>query len=174
LLYILEHTPNPCITFSLDSLNSAFKFLLAMYLPTAISEGLTPLNLVCLGAILGITAHLKFFIRGEWHVHAPMILCTHATAFMLLLSFLSHGAYLCTSYFLTLFGSIVLYRLLLHRLTRAGFDGPVLARVSKLWHVWHSRRSQNHLFLDKLYHQYGDFVRTGILETISLRSKPVD
>jgi hypothetical protein len=139
-----------------------------MDLSTTIAKGLTPRILIYLGAVLGPTAHLGLFIRGEWHVHAPMLLCSHFAGFTLLTLFLHQGFYLCSSYCITLFGSIVLYRLLFHRLIRAGFDGPKLARISKLWHVWHCRRSTNHLFLHKLHGQYGDFVRTGMMALPSL------
>lgn len=132
-----------------------------MDLSTSITQGLTPRILICLGAVMGPTAHLLFFIRGEWHVHAPTLFCSHFTGFALIILFFPQAFYLFSSYCISLFGSIVLYRLVFHRLTRAGFDGPKLARVSKLWHVWHSRDSRNHLFLHNLHSQYGDFIRTG-------------
>ncbi|PVI04480.1 cytochrome P450 [Periconia macrospinosa] len=61
----------------------------------------------------------------------------------------------------SLFSSIGVYRVFFHKLR--SFPGPYLARVSKLWHVWKcvKSRSRNHLILDDLYKQYGDFVRTG-------------
>lgn len=54
---------------------------------------------------------------------------------------------------------MTIYRLFFHPLRR--FPGPVLARVSKLWHVFHCINSRNYLLLDKLHLQYGEFVRTG-------------
>lgn len=65
-------------------------------------------------------------------------------------------------YLSSLFTSILVYRLSFHRL--GTFPGPVLARSSKLWHAWKVRYSKNHLLLDRLHHQYGDFVRTGALK----------
>ena len=41
------------------------------------------------------------------------------------------------------------------------FPGPALAKVSKLWNVAHCLGSKNHLLLDGLHKEYGDFVRTG-------------
>ena len=62
---------------------------------------------------------------------------------------------------MALLTSIAVYRVLFHRLSRAGFPGPPLARISKFWHVWACRDSKNHLVLDRLAQVYGDFVRTG-------------
>ncbi|KAK2591112.1 hypothetical protein QQS21_011200 [Conoideocrella luteorostrata] len=65
------------------------------------------------------------------------------------------------TYLVSLFTSILFYRIFFHQLTKFGFNGPLHMRTSKLWHVWHCRKSQNHLFLDDLNKKYGDFVRTG-------------
>ncbi|KAK2745695.1 hypothetical protein FQN57_003592 [Myotisia sp. PD_48] len=51
--------------------------------------------------------------------------------------------------------------LFFHRLTIAGFRGPKIASVTKIWHMWKCRSSKNHLVLDELHQKYGDFVRTG-------------
>ncbi len=63
------------------------------------------------------------------------------------------------TYFGSLFFSIVVYRVFFHR-TRH-FPGPKLAAVSKFYHTLHATDSRQHLFLDRLHKQYGDFVRTG-------------
>lgn len=63
------------------------------------------------------------------------------------------------AYLVTLFTSMTAYRLFFHRLRR--FPGPFGARVSKIWHAWQVRSSENHLVMDKIYHQYGTFARTG-------------
>ena len=63
------------------------------------------------------------------------------------------------SYALSLFASIVIYRTCFHRLR--SFPGPLLARVSKFWHVYHVRHSKNYELLHRLYAQYGPIVRTG-------------
>lgn len=126
-----------------------------------------------LGAVGGLLTHYGVFIHGEWHTQAPNILIFHAFFFMSLFierhvckelgyEWLSDASIsICTSYLASLVTSIVLYRLFFHRLTRASFPGPFYARVTKLWHVWQCRHSRNHLVLEDLRRQYGDFVRTG-------------
>lgn len=126
-----------------------------------------------LAASSGLTAHLGIFKRGEWHLQAPVILSVH-----LLLALSAVGiVYVCTdatqnglrfrltseiffSYLSALFGSIVCCRRFLHPLQH--FQGPHLASATKLWHVWHILDSKNFQYLDKLHHQYGRFVRTGM------------
>jgi hypothetical protein len=57
-------------------------------------------------------------------------------------------------------GSIVLYRLLFHRLKN--FPGPLGAKISKFYAVSVSAKSlQYHLELENMHREYGDFVRTG-------------
>lgn len=124
-------------------------------------------------SILGALAHQTLFIHGECHILAPELLIFHSGLFITLLagwSFFDNATYgplmkalNCVAYFyvLTLLGSIVLYRIFFHPLTKAGFRGQWYARVTKLWHVWAARNSKNHLVLDQLHHEYGDFVRTG-------------
>jgi hypothetical protein len=116
---------------------------------------------------LGVIMHLGVFIRGEWHLQAPHIILAHAFIFTLLVAkqlvsglstsygvALSFLAYLCG-----LLGSMAVYRLFFHRLI--SFPGPRLAALSKLWHVWLCRNSQNHLVLESWRQKYGTFVRTG-------------
>lgn len=128
---------------------------------------------VLVGAFLGLVAHHCFFIRGEWHVQAPAIPWFHLSLFgTLILGNIVYAAsgvgyifkpalFTSTCYLYTLFASIVLYRTLFHRLTKAGFKGPWYMRISKLWHVWQCRTSENHLLLENLNKEYGDFIRTG-------------
>ena len=63
------------------------------------------------------------------------------------------------SYATALFGSMTVYRTIFHRLRN--FPGPPVARITKFWHLVQCLDSRNHLLLDHLHHQYGDFVRTG-------------
>lgn len=93
---------------------------------------------VLVGAFLGLVAHHCFFIRGEWHVQAPVILWFHLSLFgTLILGNIVYAAsgvgYIfkpalitSTCYLYTLFASIVLYRTLFHRLTKAGFQGALV------------------------------------------------
>ena len=121
----------------------------------------------------GVIAHRSCFIAGEWHMQATAILFVHMAAhgllWMTLVVFqrstgtraLLEASLIFACYLISLFTSMLVYRLLFHRLCT--FPGPVLARSSKLWHAWKVRYSKNHLLLDQLHRQYGDFVRTGVL-----------
>ncbi|ORX94170.1 cytochrome P450 [Clohesyomyces aquaticus] len=111
---------------------------------------------------VGILAHQGVFIRGEWHLRGPYVVLLHLTVLFVSVGLtgnlqtpLYHGAL----YLFGLFGSMVIYRIFFHRLRK--FPGPTGAAVSKLWHVWKCRNSQNHLVLESLYKTYGQFVRTG-------------
>ena len=65
-------------------------------------------------------------------------------------------ASLISAYVVPLFASIVTYHVFFfHRLY--DFPGPLLARVSKLWHVYHTRHSLNHQLMQRLFLQYGPF-----------------
>ena len=119
----------------------------------------------------GIAAHVGIFIRGEWHMRAPLVFALHIvlgfiTVFTELRkqgssqSPLLNAAVIVAGYLAGLFASIVAYRLSpSHRLHN--FPGPRLAPISKLWHVWQCRDSRNHELMDRLYEEYGDFVRIG-------------
>ncbi len=137
----------------------------------------TPISAQCaLSAALGVFSHIFVFIRGEYHLRAPFIfrfyLCL-ALALYLSQTIVIRSSYtsddkryaaansvlLTVCYGGSLFTSITIYRVFLHRLSR--FPGPPLASVSKLWHVWKVLDAKQYLFLDKLREQYGDYVRTG-------------
>lgn len=124
-------------------------------------------------AAVGVFAHLGFFIRGEWHLNGRAVLLTHialgALAWSLVLRhkttaisgqiqlfLLALGIYL-----LSLFSSIIIYRLCFHPLRH--FPGPKLAAASKLWHVFKCRSGKNFRVLEDLHHKYGQYVRTGKL-----------
>ena len=122
-------------------------------------------------AALGVALHHLIFIRGEWTLEAPTVLILHVIAFILMcggapsivgLDTAQGLAFASTIFFFYLTGltlSICIFRLCFHRLS--AFPGPWLARISKLWHVYKSKESQNHLLLEDLREKYGDFVRTG-------------
>lgn len=127
---------------------------------------------ISLGAIVsGFFIHNMFFIKGEWHIQAPLIFRFYIALFLLNLGVyywiieqrfewcLTYTIFTLCFHLIGLFGSMFLYRVWFHPLKR--FPGPFLAKVSKLWHVWKVRDSQNYLFLESLRQQYGDFVRTG-------------
>lgn len=120
----------------------------------------------------GVLIHNTIFIHGEWHLYGTLLLELHAVAYtgLILLEANYHkipwlAAWMVSSqmfgiYTLCLLASISIYRVFFHRLRN--FPGPVLASVSKLWHVAHCLDSKNHILLEKLHQEYGDFVRTGM------------
>lgn len=132
-----------------------------------------PFALFLLAASLaGVTIHLGIFIRGEWHLMVPQIIIFHITLFCLLWTVATYNYpasdckpfYTATiiffCYLSSLLSSIVIYRAFFHKLRR--FPGPMVAAVSKLWHVWQSRNSKNHLVMWSMFEQYGTVVRTGM------------
>ena len=127
-------------------------------------------QLVAAGAA-GVLIHNLTFIHGEWHLHAIKVLKLHALAYTVLILLevtYNNGSWLAATavssqlfgmYTLCLLGSISIYRVFFHRLR--SFPGPILASVSKFWHVAHCLDSKGHLLLERLHQQYGDFVRIG-------------
>ncbi len=126
--------------------------------------------------ILGVLAHHGVFIRGEWHLRGPVVVIVHvalAISTWYIEAYMHPGPRyhaiqtavgLFSSYLLGLYGSMIIYRTFFHRLRH--FPGPRLAATTKLWHVFQCRDSRNHLVLDSMHKKYGDFVRTGKLESI--------
>jgi hypothetical protein len=124
-----------------------------------------------LAALVGITLHLSVFIHGEHHMKAPILLWLHVLGTFALWYAKTTGTIgssndaiweagaVLGSYLIALLSSITIYRLYFHRARH--FPGPILARVTKLWHAAHTLDSKNHIVLDELYKTYGDFVRTG-------------
>lgn len=137
-------------------------------------------DMFSIGALAGFAMQLCVFIHSEWHTQAPNILLGHILIPLApLIGSIYYGLPKSTNIFqkavtsafgygTALFVSIVVYRVLFQRLTRAEFSGLTFARITKLWHVWACRRSQNHLVLFDLHQEYGDFVRTGMY---SLRTR---
>ena len=139
-------------------------------------------------AAAGILSHLFIFIRNEHHIQAPYIF--RLFSFLVLFFFVAEArlwalnsaaqaakasALIVLSYSLSLFTSIILYRILFHPLRK--FPGPRWARVSKFWHVGKLLTQPNFKVLDDLHQQYGDFVRTGehqktIINLHSMLTKP--
>lgn len=119
----------------------------------------------------GVLCHHLIFIHGEWHMYTKSLMRVFVFSFLVIavfkaecqsLSFasaLTASGEICSIYLSSLFASIIVYRTMFHALRQ--FPGPPLAKVSKFWHVAHCLDSKNHLLMDKLHQQYGDFVRTG-------------
>ena len=130
--------------------------------------------LLLLGAVAaGIIAHRGLFIRGEWHLQVPKVVLGHITlGGFAWWFFLRHESITISehirlsslvfgSYIISMFSSIIIYRLFFHRLRN--FPGPRLAAASKLWHLFKCRNGKNFRVLEDTRHQYGQFVRTGKL-----------
>lgn len=122
--------------------------------------------------IAGLLAHWLLFRHGEWHLQAAMVVMSHlmmlgglhvyqavSTKSNVITPLSSRPEALMTLYFLSLFCSIVVYRLFFHRLHH--FPGPRLAAATKLWHVWKCRSSRGHLVMEDWHQKCGTFVRTG-------------
>ena len=116
----------------------------------------------------GTASHSLVFIRGEYHSKAPALLLIYLASYVLVLFNESEDGFplavrnatlIINAYVFALFASMVIYRTMFHPLR--AFPGPTLARVSKLWHVYMVRGSQNHLALEGMREKYGNFVRTG-------------
>ena len=122
-------------------------------------------------AALALALHYLVFKKGEWHLKSPLILSIWLISYPLLFltELIMNMTNLSASFvnpFWTLgcftvvmFTSIAVYRLYFHRL--GAFEGPPLARVSKLWHSYQCLQGKNHLLLDDLHKRYGDYIRTG-------------
>ncbi|KAF3480939.1 uncharacterized protein GIQ15_06286 [Arthroderma uncinatum] len=122
----------------------------------------------------GLIAHHAIFKEGEWHMKAPVLTKYYFSIIVAVIlgeviydayrdiPIAWRGAILLVTFTVSLFSSIIFYRIFLHR--DRHFPGPFLAGVTKLWHTFHSISAQNHLVLEKLHRQYGDFVRTGPAE----------
>ena len=125
---------------------------------------------VFLSALSGVLVHVLVFIKGEWHMNTHPIFWLHLLILGLvgIEESLTAGNYLWSTFYIAiayltaLTTSITTYRVFFHPLSSRGIPGPLLAKVSKFWHVSQCLTSKNHLLLTKLQKQYGDIVRTGM------------
>ena len=111
---------------------------------------------------------MAHFIFNRWEpmrlsIVLPLLVFIPAGLSQLLVSRYStlHAlAFSFAVYHASLITSIVAYRLSpFHPLAR--YPGPLLAKVTKLYHVWIVSRGKQHLHLTRLHEQYGDIVRMG-------------
>ncbi|KAF2679346.1 cytochrome P450 [Lentithecium fluviatile CBS 122367] len=123
--------------------------------------------------IFGASGHLLYFIKGEHHLTTPVILLTYTGIFLFTAWFQAianqwsigtacyYASIFLGTHLAALFSSMIFYRLFFHPLRY--FPGPLDMRISKLSHVFRllRNRSKNYELLEKLRHQYGEFVRTG-------------
>jgi hypothetical protein len=120
--------------------------------------------------VAGIIAHRALFIHGEWHLRASAVLRVHLAVWAALLvpesrylgvlGALQDGSLIALAYFAGLFGSIAVYRVFFHPLR--DYPGPLLARMTKLWHVVRCLDSKNYVVMEEMHEKYGEFVRTGV------------
>lgn len=138
--------------------------------PAMAFVGERPLLAICaLVGVCGILVHHIIFIKNEWHMQGPRIIKTVIAAYAVLallearktlsVAAFGHAGLIVGSFISCLLLSIAAYRLFAHR-TRH-FPGPRLAGLTKLWHMYQCRNGQNHLVLERMHREYGDFVRTG-------------
>lgn len=118
----------------------------------------------------GVATHIRFFHRGEHHMHGIHYL---QICFGILITVLSTSvsigepldqALLITTtlaaYYLTgLYGSLIICRIFFGSLKR--FPGPFWARISTLSFSIQVRKGDSHSKLLTLHQKYGDFVRVG-------------
>jgi hypothetical protein len=131
--------------------------------------------------VAGLAVHHLLLRKGEWHLKAPAIIETWLCCFPVVYSLETlwgagsnmgnaiNALYFMSIFTLSLLSSIALYRVFFHKLKN--FPGPRLAAVSKLWHSANCVGAKNHLLLEQMRKQYGDFVRTGCYP-YSIRAKP--
>ncbi|EXJ71388.1 uncharacterized protein A1O5_05195 [Cladophialophora psammophila CBS 110553] len=128
-------------------------------------------GLLAASFVLGVLLHLGYFIHGEHHMLAYRYFqALLALPVVATLALVRHGvqpvaalglvAALTGTLLLGLFTSMAVYRGFFHPL--GSFPGPLLAKYSKLWHLWIASRSvRNFEEIDKLHREYGPFVRIG-------------
>ena len=132
-------------------------------------------------ALVGVASHLGYFIRGEHHMQARRlfglaVVFTIAVPALQLQVFqlnlrhaLRNVLLMETSYLGGLFLGMTIYRQFFHPLRH--FPGPRLMKLTKVEHMFRSRRLDNYRQLDKLHKEYGDFVRTGPNELTIFRAE---
>ena len=138
--------------------------------PKNFLHGYHDLTYCCLvAAVVGVAAHLGYFIHGWRDPKALHIIVSHLLAgFALFVTTVSMSGFLhgirnsvlvSSSYLASLFLSILVYRLFFHPLCR--FPGPFAAKATKLYSLWMCRNEKQHEEAFALHQKYGDFVRTG-------------
>lgn len=153
-------------------------------------------GLLLSSAGLGPLLHLLVWIHGDWDgdfylvLFSGLILHTIIAHSLTLLQGpdgLWHYVSALTSvtmellyvelvYLFSTMTSITLYRLIFHRLTRAGIPGPLLSRVTIFHRVYLTLRSKHRhaIVLQTLHQQYGDLVRVGPNHISVLSASSID
>ncbi|KAH8197541.1 hypothetical protein TruAng_008277 [Truncatella angustata] len=129
------------------------------------------IEVALIGAGLGITSHLGYFIRGEFVESAPRLLIVALAtppASVALLTAYTHlslaGAIKITTigygaYSAALVTSMVMYRLFFHPLRH--FHGPKFATITQMYHAYQISQGNNYVYLARMHAAYGGFVRIG-------------
>ncbi len=128
------------------------------------------INMSCLVAsAAGFLSHHLYFIRGIRDMEVRNIIFGHIIALSLLFfktvstAGLSQGVVtyivISTAYFVSLFSSILVYRLFFHPLRR--FPGPIGVVISHWYVAWMGWGGKLHREYVQMHEQYGDFVRVG-------------
>ncbi|KAG8529675.1 uncharacterized protein KY384_005156 [Bacidia gigantensis] len=131
-------------------------------------------------ALAGITSHLGYFIKGEHHMQTPRLVTYSILSFIAVTTFqvmlykfamrdaLGNTSLMAIAYLSALLSSVLIYRQYFHPLRH--FHGPKLMGLTKLEHVFRSRKFDNYRQLDEIHSTYGDFVRTGPNELTIFRA----
>ncbi|KAF4334737.1 cytochrome P450 monooxygenase [Fusarium beomiforme] len=116
----------------------------------------------------GVMIHAFMFRHGEWDIKGPQIVLIYLLiTFALIISEASNRSQVSAKplsiigyHILGLYGSMIVYRGFLHRLSRARIPGPFLARFSN-FHIARLTAKALHLHdeIHMLHEQYGDYVR---------------
>lgn len=141
--------------------STMFSFVAAGYYPVV--TGVKDVLLVVVGCALIV--HIVFKRWEPWNVPTVAALTVVLPAVLSLPLVDCYGLILalvisCTTFFSTLFSSIIIYRLSpFHRLAK--YPGPTACKISALWTVWKIRDGKRYLYIQSLHKQYGDVVRIG-------------
>ena len=131
----------------------------------------SPVQLLYVAALLGLTSHWTYFMHGEFHRAGPNLVLAFLTLFLLLVLYLvqidhytlskatATTSLAATAYLSALCTSVLIYRGFFHRLRR--FNGPYWAKFSKLWHMSQLTRLDNFKHVAPWHRQHGSYIRTG-------------
>ncbi|PYH90165.1 cytochrome P450 [Aspergillus ellipticus CBS 707.79] len=135
-------------------------------------------------ALFGGLSHIFYFHRGEHHLLGTtyiQLFCTLSAATVAALHVAREAAWaeaLATvaqhsaSYLVGVYGSLLVYRLLLHPLGK--FPGPWPARVSSAWLAFQIKNNNRHYKLLELHEKYGPYVRIGSSDLSVINPKAID
>ena len=162
---------------------------------TAWFAPISPSYLICV--VVGPLSHHLVWVNGDWDgsfylvAFSGFLLHTLLTLLLpLLVPVTTFSTYACTLssthytllrleslYILSTLVSIVVYRVFFHPLTRAGFPGPLLSRVTIFHRVFLTLRAKHRhaLVLQRLHAQYkSDIVRVGPNHLSILSASSID